>query len=320
MKADAVMALLRELAHGNRGAIELRALQVACQMPASQLETAKAYVAKMKGTVEALPHDVATLVEAIEPSALDRLVLPDAARKAASAAGEEVRGRERLASFGLRPRTRLLFTGPPGTGKTSLAGAIGTLAGLPAYRVRLASIASSYLGETGGRVVRLFEALRRHAAVWVFDEIESIGARRGEKSDVGEATRSTNALLSAFDGGTGESVVVATTNRPDLVDPALLRRFDCRVELGAPGPEALASQAHKLNYRFGCAGMAVHGDGLAWAGAAGAWAAREANHAHVAHAFEAVARDVALGRAQAISPEAVTAEIWPLLGEAQVTE
>lgn len=136
----------------------------------------------------------------------------------------------------LRPYSRVLIEGPPGTGKTSAAVLLGESLGVPTYSVQLSQIVRSHLGETAKILSDIFTKIRDTRCVCVFDEIDSIGSkRRGVDSADSEMARTTNSLLQLLDQSKGtESVIVATTNRADLLDLALFRRFDLIIKLDNP--------------------------------------------------------------------------------------
>ena len=147
---------------------------------------------------------------------------------------EENRRAELLAAYGLRPRQRLLFYGPPGCGKTLAAGAIGGALGLQLATVRFDALVSSYLGETAANLRRVFEFVERGMLVVLFDEFDAIGKDRDNPQEHGELKRVVNALLQMIDSYRGRSLLVAATNHQYLLDSALWRRFDAVVPFGIP--------------------------------------------------------------------------------------
>lgn len=155
---------------------------------------------------------------------------------------EENRSRSLLASFRLLPRRRLLFIGDPGTGKTASAHAIAAELSLPVASVALAALMSSYLGETAKNVEAVVHFAELTPCVLVFDEFESVAAERGAGNDHAELRRVMATVLQLIEGTGGESVVVATSNHPGLLDNAIWRRFDDVISfepLNIAGVEAL---------------------------------------------------------------------------------
>ena len=171
----------------------------------------------------------------------------------------ELEYREKLAQRKLRARNRLLFWGPPGLGKTSHAAALATALNVPAYGVSLPRVISKYIGETGENLGKLFADLREDSLV-VFDEIDALGSRRGQvDSAAGKESNSTvNTMLTLLDR-CKRGVLVATTNRPDIIDLALLRRFDEVIEFPAASSEQLWALAEKLCTGYGVPTVDVSG-------------------------------------------------------------
>lgn len=169
----------------------------------------------------------------------------------------ELEYRDELAERKLRARNRLLFWGPPGNGKSSSAAALAEALDVPAYGVSLPQLIGSHLGETGRNLGELFDAIRPDTVV-VFDEIDALGSRRGETdSSAGKEQNSTiNTLLTLLDRCKW-GVIIGTTNRPDMLDPALLRRFDESIEFPAPTPEQMAVLGSKLCEGYGVEGIRV---------------------------------------------------------------
>jgi len=148
-----------------------------------------------------------------------------------------------LAAFGLRPPRGFLLAGPPGTGKTLLARALAGEAGVPFLSLSAGELVSKWVGESEERIRDLFRQARDYAPAIIFlDEIDSIArARTGETR--GWETGTLNQLLASMDGfqASDQAVfVLAATNHPDVLDPALLRpgRFDEVVPVDLPDKEA----------------------------------------------------------------------------------
>lgn len=147
---------------------------------------------------------------------------------------KEQRGIERIRSFGLRPRRKLLLVGPPGTGKTMSAGVIAGELSLPLFIVRLDSLITKYMGETSAKLRLIFDSITQVRGVYLFDEFDSIGSKRTSTNDVGEIRRVLNSFLQFIEQDTSDSLILAATNHPTLLDHALFRRFDDVIEYGMP--------------------------------------------------------------------------------------
>jgi cell division protease FtsH len=159
---------------------------------------------------------------------------------------EHLRDPSRLAALGARPPTGVLLAGPPGVGKTLVARAVAGEAGVPFFHVAGAEFVESLVGVGAARVRDLFAQVRAVAPAIVFvDEVDAVGRRRGAGGAVGgtdEREQTLNQLLVELDGFSVDDgiVVLAATNRPDILDPALLRpgRFDRHVEIARPDRRA----------------------------------------------------------------------------------
>ena len=143
--------------------------------------------------------------------------------------------------MGARIPKGVLLVGPPGTGKTLLAKAISGEAGVPFFSISGSDFVEMFVGVGASRVRDLFEEAKRNAPCIVFiDEIDAVGRQRGAGLGGGhdEREQTLNQLLVEMDGfGVNEGIImIAATNRPDILDPALLRpgRFDRQITVGAP--------------------------------------------------------------------------------------
>ncbi|MEZ5329301.1 MAG: ATP-binding protein [Verrucomicrobiales bacterium] len=165
---------------------------------------------------------------------IDDLILPETLAKRIERILEEQRNLSRLKEHDLHPRQRLLFTGPPGCGKTMTAGALANELALPLFVVRLDSLITRYLGESLSKLRLIFDTVNRTRAVYLFDEFDSIGYTRDFTGDVGEMRRLLNGFLVFIEKLSSNSLVIAATNHGDRLDKALYRRFDDLIEFGLP--------------------------------------------------------------------------------------
>jgi cell division protease FtsH len=158
---------------------------------------------------------------------------------------EFLREPDRAKHLGARVPRGVLLVGPPGTGKTLLARAVAGEANVPFYSISASEFIEMFVGVGAARVRELFEEAKKHAPSIVFiDEIDAVGRARGVGLGGGhdEREQTLNQLLAEMDGFDREErvIVLAATNRPDVLDPALLRpgRFDRRVLVGLPEAHA----------------------------------------------------------------------------------
>lgn len=184
------------------------------------------------------PHDTngdrTSFVEIRPRRSLGSLVLPSVALEACREVVEEHHRADLLRSHGLEPRHRILLSGPPGNGKTTLAEALAFELGVPLLVVRYESIIGSYLGETAVRLAKLFALVRTERCVLFFDEFDVIGKERGDVHETGEIKRVVSSLLLQVDQLPSHVVVVAATNHSELLDRAAWRRFQVRLPLPVP--------------------------------------------------------------------------------------
>ena len=148
---------------------------------------------------------------------------------------------QKFSKLGAKIPHGVLLMGPPGTGKTLLAKAVAGEAGVPFFSISGSDFVEMYVGVGASRVRDLFDTARRHPASIVFiDEIDAVGRQRGTGLGGGhdEREQTLNQLLVEMDGfGSHEGIIViAATNRPDILDPALLRpgRFDRQITVNYP--------------------------------------------------------------------------------------
>ncbi len=162
---------------------------------------------------------------------------------------EFLREPEKFISLGARIPKGVLLVGPPGTGKTLLAKAISGEAGVPFFSISGSEFVEMFVGVGASRVRDLFDQAKRHSPCIVFvDEIDAVGRQRGAGlgGSHDEREQTLNQMLVEMDGFDTDTnvIIMAATNRPDILDPALLRpgRFDRRVVLDRPdmrGREAI---------------------------------------------------------------------------------
>lgn len=181
------------------------------------------------------------LYELAPERSLDDLILPDLVREEVRRLIEEHQRADLLRSYGMAPRHRLLLSGPPGNGKTSLAHGLAHGLMVPLLVVRYEGLIGSYLGETASRLRKVFDYARQRACVLFLDEFDTVGKERGDIHETGEIKRVVSTLLLQMDQLPAHVVIVTATNHAELLDRAVWRRFEMRLLLPAPRPKDAAA-------------------------------------------------------------------------------
>jgi hypothetical protein len=151
-----------------------------------------------------------------------------------------------LLAKGLHPSKSVLLTGPPGVGKTLAAKWIANKLGRPLLILDLAAVMSSYLGRTGNNIRYVLDYAKNRECVLLLDELDAIAKRRDDTSEIGELKRLVTVLLQEIDDWPTTGLLIAATNHPDLLDPAVWRRFDVVVEFDKPSKELVHIMIQRL--------------------------------------------------------------------------
>lgn len=194
---------------------------------------------------------------------LGSLFLPPGVEEQIREVVEEQHRSDLLHSHNLRARHRILLAGPPGNGKTTLAEALAYELMYPLVVIRYESLIGSYLGETSGRLKKILEYARTLRCVLFFDEFETLGKERGDTRETGEIKRIVSSLLLQTDLLPDYVVFVAASNHPELLDRAVWRRFQVRIELPPPTQKQLCvlidATAERCETKFGYSTRTIAG-------------------------------------------------------------
>ncbi len=253
MRTDVLKQLLLAHVDGDDAAFKKAALQLAsAESTAGHIRIAE----DLREIVAKMPRHRANVVDIAQPRGelgdvlegghreerLADIVLTAKCRALFERVLLENRSRECLEKFGVPPRRKLLFHGPPGCGKTLGAGVVAGEMGLPLMTVRLDALFSRFLGATANHLRSIFAEMPRRPGVYLFDEFDAVAKARGDSHDVGEMNRIVTAFLQLMDGDASNSILIAATNHAELIDRAMFRRFDVIV----PFPVPSAAQVEAL--------------------------------------------------------------------------
>ena len=161
-------------------------------------------------------------------------LLPTAVMTQIQAVVRERLERQKLQEAGIAPTRSAMLVGPPGVGKTLSARWIAANVGKPLWVLDLTTVMSSLLGKTGSNLRAVFNHAKANEAVLLLDEIDAIAKRRSDDSDVGELKRLVAGILQEVDNWPDSGLLLAATNHPELVDPAMWRRFDLVLNFDPP--------------------------------------------------------------------------------------
>ena len=183
---------------------------------------------KKKGPrIISFPKNLKGLVLTEDPAIpLTAMVAPDNIRERLKRVVHEYRQQDKLKSHGLKHRRKILLIGPPGTGKTMTAMVLAKELHLQLHTIQVDRLVTKFMGETGAKLRQIFDLIQEEHGVYLFDEFDAIGSDRSNENDVGEMRRVLNSFLLFIEQDTSDSLIIAATNNPKLLDHALFRRFD----------------------------------------------------------------------------------------------
>lgn len=168
-------------------------------------------------------------------------VYPEAVRVTMNRLVEERKRVTDLFKAGLEPTRTVLFTGPPGVGKTLAARWISRQLDKPLLILDLSAVMSSYLGRTGSNLRQVLDYAKTMDCILLLDELDAIAKRRDDTGEIGELKRLVTVLLQQLDDWPSKSLLIAATNHSTLLDPAVWRRFDENIDFPLPTSDAICT-------------------------------------------------------------------------------
>jgi len=185
----------------------------------------------------------ADFLDLVEPQrSVKELVLSTEVSRVLYDIADEYRHAEAIRSHGLPLRTRILFCGPPGCGKSMTAEVLARELGLPFLVAKLDALIGSMLGETASNLRRMFDAAEKQPSVLFLDEFDALARTRSDPTEHNEMRRVVNNLLLMIERFKGRGFILAATNLESTIDPAIIRRFDEVVLFNRPN----ASEIRRL--------------------------------------------------------------------------
>lgn len=186
-----------------------------------------------------------------EQIALNEIFLDEENRLKFEQLIKEQQYQEELSRYGLPLNNKIFLQGSSGCGKTMSAKAIANALGKNIFILNLSNIVSSRIGETSQHLKQIFDKAAKENAVLFLDEFDQIGKARGNTDkDVGEMRRLVNTLIQLIDYYPEKALLICATNHPEVIDTALVRRFQVRINFEMPTPEILDHYYNKLLAQF----------------------------------------------------------------------
>jgi len=191
-----------------------------------------------RGIAQRLPQDIKGLVLSDDPDTPKKaLVVPPELRDRIERIIHEYRQQSKLKSHGLSHRRKIMLIGPPGTGKTMSAQVLAHELRLTLHTIQVDRLVTKFMGETSAKLRQIFDLIQADPGVYLFDEFDAIGGERTLENDVGEMRRVLSAFLQFIEQDVSDSIIVAASNSPTLLDRALFRRFDDTLYYKLPNDE-----------------------------------------------------------------------------------
>jgi hypothetical protein len=230
---------------GNADQVKALTKILASEVPSTEITPSRVILSRASLPGEIITPSLSPPVDKETGAPLAEILHPDQLKsiqplfnldldKGVNALLEEWRHVDELKSAGVRPALNTMIFGAPGTGKTMLAHYIAGQLGLPLIVARLDGLISSFLGTTARNISSLFSFANRYKCVLLLDEFDAVAKLRDDPHELGEIKRVVNTLLQCIDSRSDVGFTIAITNHEALLDPAVWRRFDIRIEVPKP--------------------------------------------------------------------------------------
>lgn len=252
--AEQVKALIKAHYSSSDGLFESVAMQIAAF---EAKKGKKEYAREIRNIIETEKKkkrsysfdNVDGLIDFSQPSVrLNNLILDSKIDSKIKVIVNEFWNQEKLESFGLKNKRKILLAGPPGTGKTMTASVLANELGLPLGIIQMDKMMTKYMGETTVKLRQIFDSINSFPAVYLFDEFDAIGSDRNSDNDVGEVRRILNTFLQLIEQNDSNGLIVAATNNFSSLDSALFRRFDEVIQYGTLSSDRI-EKLIKVNLR-----------------------------------------------------------------------
>jgi SpoVK/Ycf46/Vps4 family AAA+-type ATPase len=242
---DSLLSLIEASLDANYSEVRRAANKIAQEMNTEDADTAKHIKSLVRrkgvplrssGYMEKLPTDPKSKMDLVEETSwpVTPLFLNEGEKNVFETFSGDVANADKLISHGLAGRFNLMLSGPPGTGKSLIAGHVAAKLNKPIYTVRLDAMVSSLLGDTAKNIRNVFEFCENKGGVLFLDEVDAVAKLRDDKHEVGELKRVVNTLIQGLDSLDDKSIVIAATNHAGLLDPAIWRRFPYSINFSHP--------------------------------------------------------------------------------------
>lgn len=243
IKTDQIVSLIRSHMNNDDAQFRKIALQISAAEARAGHSTAAASIHEAATSpdrlntfkLRAINADMADLLLTVEKRYLLKdLVVSEEIRMKINRVLKEYLEQDKLHKYNLDNRRKLLLYGVSGTGKTMTAEVLAQELNLPFIVVRMEKVVTKFMGETGLKLGKIFDAIAQMPAVYLFDEFDAIGSQRGMDNEVGEQRRILNTFLQLLERDASNSIIIAATNNVEALDKALFRRFDDVIEYKLP--------------------------------------------------------------------------------------